>query len=226
MFGELYTIHMANNTEMGQNSISQIDFIVTEDVLLSAEDMFTSKSDPRTHFQCYLTQFVPSRPWSQIATNHKLRRQGFQNCRNLWMSQFVTVQNTTAQIDFIVTEGVLLSAEDMFTSKSAPFKNVSWVHRLWALKLINIHINKYTSEITPKWPKIQLLIFMSKVNLGTLPSTQNSFSVLLDLVCAVTAMITKCDKSQNATARIPELSQFVTVALCDVSKSNFSDSCP
>ena len=24
MFGELYTIHMANNTEMGQNSISQI----------------------------------------------------------------------------------------------------------------------------------------------------------------------------------------------------------
>ena len=24
MFGELYTIHMANNTEMGQNSVSQI----------------------------------------------------------------------------------------------------------------------------------------------------------------------------------------------------------
>ena len=24
MFGELYTIHMANNTEMGQNSTSQI----------------------------------------------------------------------------------------------------------------------------------------------------------------------------------------------------------
>ena len=77
-----------------------------------------------------------------------------------------------------------------------------------------------------KSAKIQLFIFMSKLNLGTLPSTQNTFSVLLDSVCAVTAMITKCDKSQNATARIPELSQFVTVAFCDGSKCNFSDSCP
>ena len=170
---------------------------------------------------------MPSRPWSQIATNHKLRRQVFLNCRNLWLSQFVTVQKKkTAQIDFIVTEGVLLSAENMFTSKSDPFKKVSWVHRLWALYLINIHINIYTSEITPKWAKMQLFIFMSKVNLGTLPSTQNTFSVLLNSVCAVTAMITKCDKSQNATARIPELSQFVTVAFCDGSKYNFSDSCP
>ena len=70
---------------------------------------------------------------------------------------------------------------------------------------------------------MKLFIFMSKVNLGTLPSTQNTFSVLLDSVCAVTAMITKCDKSQNATARIPKLSQFVTVAFCDGSKHNFSD---
>ena len=68
-----------------------------------------------------------------------------------------------------------------------------------------------------------LFIFMWKVNLGTLPSTQNTFSVLLDSVCAVTAMITKCDKSQNATARIPELSQFVTVAFCDDSKHNCLD---
>ena len=68
-----------------------------------------------------------------------------------------------------------------------------------------------------------LFIFMSKVNLGTLPSTQNTFSVLLDSVCAVTALITKCDKSQNATARIPELSQFVTVAFCDGSKHNCLD---
>ena len=88
---------------------------------------------PRTRFQCYLTQFVPSRPWSQIATNHKLRRQGFLNCRNLWLSQFVSVQNTTSQIDFIVTEGILLSAENMFTSTSDPFNKVSWVHRFWAL---------------------------------------------------------------------------------------------
>ena len=69
----------------------------------------------------------------------------------------------------------------------------------------------------------ETFIFMSKVNLGTLPSTQNMFSVLLDSVCAVTALITHCDKSQIATARILELSQFVTVAICDGSEHNFSD---
>ena len=60
---------------------------------------------------------------------------------------------------------------------------------------------------------------MSKVNLGTLPSTQNTFSVLLDSVCAVKASITNCNKSQIATM----VSQFVTVAICDGSKHNFSD---
>ena len=55
--------------------------------------------------------------------------------------------------------------------------------------------------------------------MGTLPSTQNTFSVLLDSVCAVTAWITNCDKSQIATV----VSQFVTFAICDGSKHNFSD---
>ena len=36
---------------------------------------------PRTRFQCYWIHFVPSRPWSQNATNHKMQRQGFLNCR-------------------------------------------------------------------------------------------------------------------------------------------------
>ena len=62
-----------------------------------------------------------------------------------------------------------------------------------------------------------------KMKLGSLPSTQNTFSVLLDSVCAVTALITNCDKSQIVTAGIPELSQFVTVAVCDGSKHNLSD---
>ena len=70
---------------------------------------------------------------------------------------------------------------------------------------------------------MKLFIFMSKVNMGTLPSTQNTFSVLLDSDCAVTALVTHCDKSHIATAMIPELSQFVTVAICDGSKHNFSD---
>ena len=64
---------------------------------------------------------------------------------------------------------------------------------------------------------------MSKVNLGTLPSTQNTFSMLLYSVCAVTALITNCDKSQIAMAGISELPQFVTVAICDGSKHNFLD---
>ena len=126
----------------------------------------------------------------------------------------------------VVQEGILLSTGNMYTSMSDTINKVSFVNRLWDLKLIYIHSNRYNSEITPIWAKMKLFIFMSKVNLGTLPSTQNTFSVLLDSICAVMAMITKCDKSQNATARIPELSQFVTVAFCDGSKCNFSDSCP
>ena len=46
--------------------------------------------------------------------------------------------------------------------------------------------------------------------MGALPSTQNTFSVLVD---SVTALITNCDKSQIATAGIPELSQFVIKVL-------------
>ena len=72
-----------------------------------------------------------------------MRLQGFLNCRNLWLSHFVTVQNATSQIDFIVTEGVLLSAKNMFTSKSDPFNKVSWVHRLWALTGRHTHKHIY-----------------------------------------------------------------------------------
>ena len=143
------------------------------------------------------------------------------DCRVLWRFKMQLLRFMS-----IVQEGILLSTGNMYTSTPDTIKKVSFVHRLWDLKLIYIHTNRYNSEITPKWAKMKLFIFMSKVNMGTLPSTQNTFSVLLDPVCAVTAMITKCDKSQNATARIPELSQFVTVAFCDGSKCNFSDSCP
>ena len=66
---------------------------------------------------------------------------------------------------------------------------------------------------------------ISKVNMGALPTTQNTFSVLLDSVCHVTALITNCDKSQIATVEIPDLSQFVIVTICDGSKYNFSDWC-
>ena len=140
------------------------------------------------------------------------------DCRILWRFKMQVPRFMS-----VVQEGILLSTGNMYTSTSDTINKVSFVNRLWDLKLIYIHTNRCNSEITPKWAKMKLFIFMSKVNLGTLPSTQNMFSVLLDSICAVTAMITKCDKSQNATARIPELSQFVTVAFCDGSKCNFSD---
>ena len=143
------------------------------------------------------------------------------DCRILWRFKMQLLRFMS-----VVKEGILISAGNMYTSKSDTINNVSFINRLWDLKLIYIHTNRYNSEITPKWAKMKLFIFMSKVNLGTLLSTQNTFSVLLDSICTVTAIITKCEKSQNATARIPELSQFVTVAFCDGSKCNFSDSCP
>ena len=143
------------------------------------------------------------------------------DCRILWRFKMQLLSFIS-----VMQEGILLRAGNMYTSTSDTINEVSFVNRLWALYLIYIQTIRYNSGITPKWAKMKLLVFMSKVNMGTLPSTQNTFSVLLDSVCAVTAMITKCDKSQNATARIPELSQFVTVAFCDGSKCNFSDSCP
>ena len=60
---------------------------------------------PITRFQCYWNQYATLRPWSQIAKNRKLRRQGFLFWRNLWLSLFVTVQNTTSQIDIQITWG-------------------------------------------------------------------------------------------------------------------------
>ena len=123
------------------------------------------------------------------------------DCRILWRFkvQFLRFMS-------VVQEGILLSIGNMYTSTSDTINKVSFVNRLWDLKLIYIHTNRYNSEITTKWAQMKLFIFMSKVNMGTLISTQNTFSLLLDSVCVVTAMITKCDKSQNATARIPELS--------------------
>ena len=80
----------------------------------------------------------------------------------------------------VVQEGILLSTGNMNTSTSDTINKVSFVNRLWDLKLIYIHTNRYNSEITPKCAKMKLFIFMSKVNMGTLPSTHNTFSVLLD----------------------------------------------
>ena len=147
------------------------------------------------------------------------------------LSQFVTVA---------ICDGSKHNCSDRFHSnRGCPPKCRKHVHikigpfqeGFLGTSIMSFITDKHTHKHIYQWNntkmgKRKFFVFMSKVNLGTLPSTQNTFSVLLDSVCAVTAMITKCDKSQNATARIPELSQFVTVAFCDGSKCNFPDSCP
>ena len=69
---------------------------------------------------------------------------------------------------------------------------------------------------------MQLFIFMSKVNLGTLPSTQNTFSVLLESICHIKALrqITNCDNSGIPAVAICDLSQFVIKAVTTQTESN------
>ena len=50
----------------------------------------------------------------------------------------------------IEPEGILLIAENKFTSTPNLIKKDSWVHWLWAKKLIYLLTNRYTSEVTPK----------------------------------------------------------------------------
>ena len=145
-----------------------------------------------------------------------MRRQGFLICRILWLSHFMPVQNATSQIHVRSARGYTPHCRKHVHIDVGHYQEGFLCKSIMGfITYIYIHTNRYNSEITPKWVKMQLFIFVSKLNMGTLPSTLDTFSVLLDSVCAVTAMITKCDKSQSTTARIPELSQFVTVAFCD-----------
>ena len=84
---------------------------------------------------------------------------------------------------------------------------------------------QYIWQLTRKWVNTQPLRFLSKLTLGTLPNTQNTFSILFDWICHGTVLVTNCDKSQIATVGIPDLSEFVIVANCDGSKHNFLDRC-
>ena len=65
---------------------------------------------------------MPPRPWSQKATNHKMRRQGFLNCRNLWLSHFVTVQNATSQIHVRSARGYTPKCRKHVHIKIGPFQ--------------------------------------------------------------------------------------------------------
>ena len=89
---------------------------------------------PRTRFQCYWIQFVPSRPWSQNATNHKMRRQGFLNCRNMCDCRILRrFKMQLLRFMSVVQEGILLSAGNMYTSTLDTINKISFVNRLWPL---------------------------------------------------------------------------------------------
>ena len=169
---------------------------------------------PITRLQCYLSQNAMSRPWSQIATNHKLWRY----CRNLWLSQFVTVHNATFQNDVNCAIRYTSKCRKDVHINSGPYQEGFLCTSIIGF-ITDIHTKRCTSEIAPKSANMNLFIFMSNVNMGTLPSTHNTFSVLLESICQVTALVTNCDKSQIATI----VSQFVTVSICDGSDATFQN---
>ena len=132
---------------------------------------WTLSQVPRTRFQCYWTQFVPSRPWSQNATNHIMRRQGLLICRNLWLPHFVTVQNATSQIDIKNDRGdipkYLKYVHIDIGAFAEGFLGISFLDFITEIHTLQV----YASNITPKWGEAQLLIFISEVNRDQLTST-------------------------------------------------------
>ena len=192
-------LYQWNNTRMGQN--------VSFHIHVKSEHGYSPK--------------YPERVFSVFGLS--LRRHGFDHklrqitncdnssaiceCRNLWWLQIQLFR-----LMWIVPEGILLNAEKMFTSTSGPIKKVFLCTSIMGLITdIHIHRYRYNSETTPKWAKMKLFIFMSKLNMGTLPSTYNTLTLLFESVCHFTVMIANCDKSQIAT----KVSQFVIVAICD-----------
>ena len=69
----------------------------------------------------------------------------------------------------------------MFTSTSDPYQEVFLCTSIMGF-ITDIHTKRCTSEITPESANMKLFIFISKVNMGTLPSTHNTFSVLLESI--------------------------------------------
>ena len=160
---------------------------------------------------------MPSWPWSQIATNHKLRRQGFLNCRNLWLLPFVTVQNTTSQIDFIVTEGILLSAENVHIN-IGPFQEGFLVTSIMGFttdKHTHKHIYQWNNT---KMGKNAIVHIHVKSEPGYSPKyPEHVFSVIGLSLCRHGLdhklwQITNCDGRDSWI-----------VAICDGSKHNLSN---
>ena len=180
------------------------------DTLLNTENTFAMLFD----WICHGTVLVTNWDKSQIATVIIPD-----------LSQFVTVANCDGSKhnfpDWCQECPMVYSqVHKQVHIDSRPFQE-SFLGTSFMVIITDIHTKRCTSEITPESANMRLFIFMSKVNMGTLPSTRNTFSVLLESICHVKVLITNCDKSQIATI----VSQFVTVAICDGSKYNFSYWC-
>ena len=157
MFGELYTIHMAIDTKMGQYSTSQIP--------VETELGYSPK----------YTEHILNVIWLNLprhSLGHEL------TCSNLWLSQIVTVQNTTSQIDVNNARWCTPKYRKQAHIYSRPFQE-SFLGTSFMVIITDIHTKRCTSEISPESANMKLFIFMSKVNMGTLPST---FSVLLESI--------------------------------------------
>ena len=132
-YGELYTIPMANNTEMGQNTTSQMP--------VQNEHGYSPKY--AEHISNVIGLDLP-----RHALDHKLRQitncdgRGVNLiCRKLWLSQFVTVQNTTSQIDINSNGGYTLKFRKHIHIKIGPFQegrnlwSRPWRHKLSPITL-------------------------------------------------------------------------------------------
>ena len=124
MFGELYTIHMAIDTKMGQYSTSQIP--------VKTELGYSPK----------YTEHILNVIWLNLprhSLGHELRQ--ITNCdgSNSWLvaicdcRQLWRFKTQLQRLMSIVPDGVLPSTGNKLIYTADPFKKVSLVHRLWSI---------------------------------------------------------------------------------------------
>ena len=203
MFGELYTTHRANNTEMGQNTTSQIP--VKSEHENSAELIFNV-------IGLNLPRYGLGHKLRQI-TNCDGRDSWFVaicDCCNLWRfkTQLLTLMS-------IVPDGLHLSTENTFTYTSDNFKKVTCY----------IVYGLYSQWNNTKWSKMQNFHIHGKSEPGhSLKYPEHIFSVI-GINMPRHSLDHKLRQITNCDDRIPALSKFVTVAICDDSKYSFPDWC-
>ena len=162
-----------------------------------------------------------SRPWSQIATNHKMRRQGFLNCRNLLLSQFCDGSKRNFSDRLHSNRGYSPKCRKHVHIKIGPFQD-----SFLGTSIISFIIDMHTHQQIYQWNNTKMgrnatFHIHVKSKHGYSPKYPEHVFNVIESICHVNALITNCDKSQIAMM----VSQFVTVAICDGSKYNFSDWC-